>query len=249
METKLMKITSKATSFILSETLTFKGHNDEIENIYQLKDGKIATTSQDRTIIYNSTKQYQKQVTFKGHTDDVYSLCELSDGNIVSCSRDKTIKIWSITDNKYKCLFTIENAHASDIFKVISLPKNRIATCSKDSLIKIWKSDPQYCKEPISILKGPYTLSINSIFYHRQKDILISGEYYNTFLCFWNIKTYQCVSIITNVMCSEKRSIYQIDSKRIVIGGYNYLNIVDINKCKINHQEYFDGIGDIYPFY
>ena len=63
-------------------------------------------------------------------------------------------------------------------------------------------------------------------------------------------KTYQCISNIAKIQCSSCDSIYQIDTNRIVVGGYDYLTIVDISddKNKIVHQEYFSGIGDIYAF-
>ena len=184
---KKRDVNLKATEFRFTETaFQQRKHTDEIQQLIELTDSRIATCSSDSTIVISS-KNNTSIKSLKGHTDEVNSICQLDDGNLVSCSRDQSIKIWSIKENSYKCIFSIDNAHEESISKVISLSNNRIASCSYDSLIKIWKSNPPYSKEPISILKG-CRLIVTSILYIKKKDILISGGNYDDTIRIWSLK-------------------------------------------------------------
>ena len=61
---------------------------------------------------------------------------------------------------------------------------------------------------------------------------MISGAD-DTLLLLWNISTYQCETIIKGVHCCSPNSLYQIDKDKVIIGGYQIINIVNIDKCII----------------
>ena len=108
---------------------TITEHTSTIFSLLRLKDGRVASCSDDNTIrIYNPSNDYHCDQVIERHSKGIYSICELDDGTIVSCSVDRTIMIGD---------YTIYYAHHSYINKVITLPDNRIASCSKDSTIKI----------------------------------------------------------------------------------------------------------------
>ena len=122
------------------------GHTDSVNSLLLLKDGRVASCSDDKTIrIYDPSNDYHCDQVIERHSKGITSICQLDDGTIVSCSYDKSIMIGD---------YTINNAHYSWILKVITLPNNRIASCSKDMTIRIWKSNPPYSDTPINVLKG-----------------------------------------------------------------------------------------------
>ena len=124
---------------------TITGHTAFVDSLLHLRDGRVASCSNDNTIrIYDPSNNYHAQV-IKRHDKEILSICELDDGTIVSCSCSGTIIIGD---------YAIKNAHEFEINKVIALPDNRIASCSIDNTIKIWKSNPPYSDTPIKVLKG-----------------------------------------------------------------------------------------------
>ena len=58
----------------------------------ELKDGKIASCSYDKTIKLWDLKTNLCILTLKGHEEALWSLIELKDGKIAFCSNDLTIK-------------------------------------------------------------------------------------------------------------------------------------------------------------
>ena len=63
-------------------------------SVIQLKDGRLASASGDKTIKIWDLTTSQAVQTLKGHTDYVYSVIQLKDGRLASASGDNTIKIW-----------------------------------------------------------------------------------------------------------------------------------------------------------
>ena len=123
---------------------TITDHAKYVNSLLHLKDGRVASCSDDKTIwIYDPSNDYHCDQVIK--SEGISSICQLDDGTIVSCSIDRTIMIGD---------YTINNAHDDWILKVITLPNNRIASCSQDKTIKIWKSNPPYSDTPIIVLTG-----------------------------------------------------------------------------------------------
>ena len=195
-----------------------------VRSIILLKDKRIASCSRDQTIrIYNPSKDFHCEQIINRHSKGIESICELDDGTIVSCSWDDSIMIGD---------YTIRNAHDSWIFKVITLPNNRIASCSNDNTIKIWKSNPPYSNTPIKVLEG-FNQSATSLLYIKERDIMISG---GSILIVWNMSTYQCKTVIDDIFCCNKNSLYPIDNNRVVVGGFYSFCIVNIDKCVIEKK-------------
>ena len=99
---------------------TITGHTNRVHSLLRLKDGRVASCSDDKTIKrFEPSNDYHCDQLIKRHNDSITSICQLDDGTIVSCSYDRTIML-----NNY----TIKNAHDGWIYKVITLPNNRIAS-------------------------------------------------------------------------------------------------------------------------
>ena len=209
-----------------------KEHLDVVYSLLLLKDKRIASCSEDKTIrIFNPIKNYQCEIIIKGHLNAIYSICQLENSHIVSCSLDNSIRIWSITQYSYRCMFTIFNAHNYSISKVLSLSSERIASSSWDNTIKIWKGTSEYSDIPIRVLRG-HTDIVRCIIEIKERNILVSISYDKNLLI-WSLLTYQCVSVIRGVDCLSNNNIIRKDIDRLLIGDNDRINIVNINKCFI----------------
>ena len=205
---------------------TINEHSASVNSLLLLNDGThIASCSFDKSIkIFDCANDYNCDLTIKGHTDKISSICQLDEGHIVSCSNDKSIKIF---------IKTISDAHDDSINKVITLPNNRVASCSDDNTIKIWKSSPPYQNEPLAVLKG-HNGKVTSMIFIKNRDIIVAGN--TNGLRLWSMSTYQCVSVIDNVICCYTNALYQIDDDRVIVGRKNGLYVVNIDKCIIEDE-------------
>lgn len=209
-----------------------KDHSDVVYSLLLLKDKRIASCSEDKTIrIFNPIKDYQCEMIIEGHLNAIYSICQLENSHIVSCSLDNSIRIWSITQYSYCCMFTIFNAHSYSISKVLSLSSERIASSSWDNTIKIWKGTAEYSDIPIRVLRG-HTDIVWTIIEVKERHILASISYDKNLLI-WSLLTYQCVSVIRGVDCLSNNSVVRKDIDRLLIGDNDRIYIVNINKCLI----------------
>lgn len=187
-----------------------------------LKDGRLASCSEDATInIYDIANDYNCDIALEGHYDSVMYLCQLNNGKLISCSVDRAIMIWTLYPTSYKIDYTILDTHKGPVSKVISLSKKRIASCSYKT-IKIWKGGYPY--NHIKTLNG-HTNFVYSII--QMKDKLISGSKDNL-LCIWDLTTYELEYVIDNVGCFSRNSLLELDSDRILVGGYNVILIANI---------------------
>ena len=199
-------------------------HTSQVTSLLLLKNKKIASCSNDKTIrVYDPNNGYKCEEVFNRHSNSIVSICELDDGTIVSCSWDKSIIIGD---------YSIKNAHSNYINKVITLPNNRIASCAGQT-IKVWKSEPPYNENDnlIKILQG-HLKWVVSILYIQEMDILLSVSLDNT-IRLWNMSTYQCSKVIDGVEISWNNALYRIDNDRVIIGGKNKFSIINIDKCVI----------------
>ena len=228
------------------EIKSINANKHPMSSILILNDNRIAYSSNEKYAIkiLNPNKNYQCDASLTGHSNFVNSITQLNDNNIASCSNEHSIKIWSITS--YKCLYTISNGHRSYVLKVISLPLNRIATCAGSSEIKIWNTKPPYSDTPIKVLNGVCRW-VTALLYIHNKDSVISGSR-DDIVCIWDMKTYQCVSVIeggNHCWCYE---IYMINEKRVIVGYNNLITIINVNDCKVENEFYDEDIEYIQSF-
>ncbi len=117
---------------------TIKTHNDSVQCVICLNDGRLASSSNDSTIKIYELNSFKCQITIKEHQDSVFYLTQLKNGNLVSSSEDSTIKIFKLLPNlKYNLIQTL-NGHLSAVMKTIELSNLKLMSCSTDEKIKIW---------------------------------------------------------------------------------------------------------------
>lgn len=71
------------------------GHSSTVTAIIQLADGRLASSSWDKTVRIWNLSNYQTEVILSGHSKGVYCLTQLSDNRLVTGSSDQSIKIYT----------------------------------------------------------------------------------------------------------------------------------------------------------
>ena len=230
---------------MITNIKTINNHEKWVHSLLLLNDGRVASCSEDKTIkIFDSKNDYHCDITIEGHREGVISICQLENAKIASCSIDKTIKLWTITEFTYQCDYTFEEAHQEQINKIISIPNNRIVSCSWDTTIKVWNSNNPY--NLIQIFKG-HNRNVSSIIKLNNHNLLASGSFDST-LRIWNLSTYQCNSIMTNIMCCNHNGLLELNNDRVIEGGKDEIILVNLKTYQIEQRIINKELNIIYSF-
>ena len=206
-----------------------KEHKHHITCIILLKDGRVASSSQDNTIkVFTMNKNTLScMMSIDNNKNYVNYLCELDDLCLVSCSADMKIFFYRLSKDDYEILGEID-AHSNNIWKIVKMSDNRIASCSFDHTIKIWNTKTY---KLISTLEG-HKKPVYSILYLKNNK-LVSGTFEEQSLRFWNVTNYKCEREINKVQCFTNNSMIELNANTIAVGGYNNICIVNSNSYQI----------------
>jgi len=120
------------------ETLTLKGHSDDVYSVSFSPDGKrIVSGSSDATLKVWDAQTGQETLTLKGHSKAVHSVSFSPDGKqLVSGSFDKTVKIWDAQNGQE----TLTLGGHSDVVRSVCFSPDgkQIVSGSDDKTIKVW---------------------------------------------------------------------------------------------------------------
>ena len=123
---------------------TIKAHDDWVQKLLILKNGKVVTCSQDSTLklwdlVTDDIKTKKTPIfIYKGHTDAVTDVIQYTNEKLVSISRDKTIKQWNINSGK-----EITSYNANMPFScIIQISDTQVALGSGDKTIKFYDLSP-----------------------------------------------------------------------------------------------------------
>lgn len=209
----------------IKETKIIKEHTDGVTCIILLSDGRLASSSKDKTIkIYNINNSYQCDMTLEGHTNYIDYISEITNKKIASCSHDLSIRFWTIKEYSYTCDYCIFQSHSSPLKQLISLSEGRFASCSADKLIKIWSITPPY--KLIKTLKGHFD-TVNTMLQLKRKSTFISGA---LDLIIWDLKTYKCDKVISNIEC---KSLLELANETIIVGGCEAITVLSTTTYEI----------------
>ena len=122
-------------------------HTNNVYCLCVLNDGRLVSGSSDYSIIIYNKKTFQPEIIIKEYNDYITCIIQLSSGILASCSEDKTIKLFSIKENKYEILQTL-NYHNNIVWKIIELKNKNLVSCSSDSSIIFYiKDNNEYKKD------------------------------------------------------------------------------------------------------
>lgn len=209
-----------------------KEHNGRISSICLLNDGRVASCSDDRKIkIHNISVTPPKcEITIVSHNDCVSYISQINPSNyLISSSFDSTIKIWEISQKKYKLIKTL-TGHDQSVSKVIQISKNRICSSSWDTTIKVWNSLPNYfC---ISTLVGHNNWVI-SVIESKDHKYIMSGDSGGT-LIFWSSSTYNLQKAFNNISaCAWSGSLLEAERLILLVGGWSDITFINISTLQV----------------
>ena len=208
-------------------------HKGKVKCLSILKDGRLVSGSNDKSIIIYNKMTYQPDLIIKEHKNDANYHTTLNSGILASCSYDKTIKLFNIKDNKYEILQTL-NYHTDWIFKIIELKNKELVSCSDDKSIIFYNKDNNnnYIKDYILNING----SCHSVIQTKDNEICYS-EFINSkyTIYFYDLlqkkEIYKLKNINTNNY--SNMGFIMINKELLLIPGINKITIININKYKI----------------
>jgi len=124
-------------------------HKKAIYKVIFIQDEtKIATCSDDHTIMLYDMKSGDALSTLTGHTDRIWSIIKLRNGNLASCSSDNTIRIWNT--QKGTCEKVL-HGHSGLVCCLVEFPNLMLLSGSQDKCLKYWdlKLDTKNCVRTI----------------------------------------------------------------------------------------------------
>ena len=211
---------------------TIKSHNDSVQCIICLKDGRLASSSNDSTIKIYDLNTFKCQITIKEHLDSVFYITQLKNGNLVSSSEDSTIKIFKLLPNsKYNLIQTL-NGHLNAVMKTIELSNLKLMSCSTDEKIKIWskgkKNNLYECET--TILENEKIYSILEIS-NLNEFISSEGE---SIIKFFDMNTYKNVYSFNEIECSGwTYSLCLINKDYLCVGGNGIIYLIRLSTHNI----------------
>lgn len=214
----------------------FIKNEDCIVYLLKLRNGNLATCSQDKEINIFEKNTFKLLLSWSGHLNSINCLCELKDSRLVTCSDDKRISIWNYNiENKTSSQEIIFIAHTSFINKIIALNDDSIASCSEDHNIYIWNSKPPYNKK--CSLTGHKSEVISIIQLKNKKIISVTGKKEEGMMKVWSLdenndKIINQESII-NVLCFCTNSLIEINNNKVAVGEYKIIKIINIEKKQV----------------
>ena len=133
---------------VVTNPAVFVGHRTRANNpredavvaVVQLDDGRLATSSADRTVqVWEPGDPGASRTVHIGHSGLVRSTIQLSDGRLASASWDTTVDVWDAGPPSTEAL--TYTGHSRSVFALTELADGRIASAGEEPEIHIWDSD------------------------------------------------------------------------------------------------------------
>ncbi len=189
---------------------TLTGHTGEVYSVAYSPDGtKIASASDDGTILIWDVKTGDRIRTLRGHTDGVESVAYSPDGTrLVSGGDDNTVRIWNADTGAFLHMLS-----ANDVNSVAySRNGSRIVSGSDNGTIRIWNAATG---DRIRTLQG--TSDVESVAYSPDGTRLVSGS--GNAVRIWNTDTYTLLRTLQGHTDDVYSVTYSPDGKKIASGG------------------------------
>jgi len=167
-----------------------KGHTGGIYDLTKLKNGLLASCSNDKTIRLWDTDTLQQVQLLKGHTNEVTTIKELPENILVSGSYDQTIKLWNLNNGYVSTTIDI----GDDVESLIPINKVELAVGCKGGDIKVYDLTT---KKKTFTLEG-HTSYVNDLILTEDKITLFSGSSDKTIRA-WSLGNKECIWTVNRV--------------------------------------------------
>ena len=202
---------------------TLNYHKDSVNQIILLKDGRIASSSNDESILIYDKEMNDIQISIDNLESNVLNIMESNEGYIFASLYSGSILIFKLNSLKSYQLIQNIKGHKNCVKKIIQIKDGRFISCSSDKTIKIWK----FLNEQLTL---DHTLNeesgISSIIELKENEIIstLSGE---GSIVFWNINELTIIKKINQIYCSYGwNNIQRINEDKIIVGGIEYLYLI-----------------------
>ena len=177
---------------------TLKYHFGIINYLDKLKNGKLVSCSDDKTLKIYNENTFEVELSIEQHTKRINSFTQLHDGRIITCSADHTMKLIKlIGDNSYQIDQTL-NGHFGDVYKIIETKENELISISKDKTMKVWILNKNNNFEYITTIVFQNKNSNCNILKLNDKEF-VTSSCQDECLKFWNLNNYSFILSIDNI--------------------------------------------------
>ena len=230
---------------------TLNYHKDTVKQIILLKDGRIGSSSNDKSIVIYDKEMNDIQLSINNLKSNVLNLMQSNEGYIFASLDSSSILIFSIiSSNSFQLIQDIKG-HDDRVTKIIQIKDGRFISCSKDKTIKIWNFLNEQSQLDNSL--NEYKESGISIIIEFKENEIISTPYKIGSIVFWSLQELKIIVKINNTKCDwDWNIIEKINEDRIIIGGRkslylikNYKLVIDINMDSNCYSICYLSNGDI----
>ena len=111
-------------------------HDDAVNAVVYLKDGRVVTAGADAHIAVWSAGQTQPEKVFDGHSGPVSNLAVSPDGSVVaSASWDRSVRLWPVNGGTVRVL----DGHGQNVNGVAFTPDGKsVVSAGYDATLRIW---------------------------------------------------------------------------------------------------------------
>ena len=206
-------------------------HTDYVRCLIMLKDGRMASASDDKSIIIYNKITFKPDLIIKEHNNYVYFITQLSSGILASCSKDKTIKLFNINGNNYNILQTL-SFHTNEVYEIIELKNKQLVSCSYDKSVVFYFKDNNEYKLDYKIQTNNYCISViqtknNEICYSEFSQNNNNKNEYN--ICFFDILERKEKKTTNNI---KGNHLLMIKDDLLLVIGYG-LFIINVNQYNV----------------
>ena len=214
---------------LIKSTASYSPCSTDITFMLLLNDNRIALSSKDSNNIMLYTKEhFAFELSLEGHKDTVIYITQLEDNRLVSSSSDKTVIIWELYKSSYVLKHIIGDIkfqlHTITIEQILQVDKKRMVLAGDDFRIMIYSTEEPY--NMIKVIK-PSSRYVVGVVYNDNRLYSFSKD---DTMRVWNMKSYQCESVLCNIACDI---VYQIDKERIMIGENGIIKIISMKDVKV----------------
>jgi hypothetical protein len=216
-----------------------------INNIIELKDGKIVFNIKNSLIIHSSIftliNNFNNPIQIINyHITFINNIIEFKNGNLISSSNDGIINIWKNDSNNFKLIFSVNNICVR-FDKIFSLSNTKMILTNENYLFFFSLNDRKITKiiQCFNYINSMKLINDNLILGYSKKIIYfidIQNEQIKLFLDLgFNIINYTFIGNYLFIIKDKCNEIYQYLYK-------NDDNLKFINKILINEMKYIDFI-------
>lgn len=213
-------------------------HSNWIYNLIELSDHRLASSSTDGCINIYNKQTFSIDIQIKEEFGYWYCLSEIKPLRLIASSVYQCVKIWSLSDTDYTLEKEINTGEDTFYVRaVLGLTNNKFVLSFNSPLIQIVSS--KNYKKIKTFRRGrngedgsDRTKKVALGLLELSKNRLVAGSQDGD-LMFYDLIHYKIILKLTDIECYSQNSIKMIDKRRLIVGGCNEINIIDVEDYQL----------------